>query len=442
MAGEFQNLGVGLKTIYRPQDLKAILNEDLMFRPWLKKGAPTGASVKEGEVKFNMYLDPPQNVGQSADGGTWAPPKDRTEVQAIIKPSLFTASFQIGLMTQKTANTGKSAFSEGEFRRRTEETMPNLGKFIETTYIAGTGNGARAKVESDGVSYFVAAQPIGVKLIRPNMLISVRQGTGTTVRDSVDLIRCNGIDPDNRYIYYNIANETYGTNGEKTLVANDLVYVVVETTQVIAQTLGVGVFANGLRNLIDDGTESQYIHTQDRTTVANAKLKSIVDSSGSRRAINEELLNKNCQKVHDFTGKKVTDLWCGPGVANDYNAFVIPSRMIMLQGTNPAKMGTGYKYEDLVHHAVGVQCQFHVSHDMVPGELFGLTPSTLFLYEGAELDWWTEGGMLKPTPGTASYKASMLCLAYCIENFGCDFPRGNFVIRDLQSKYDGLLAAV
>ena len=68
MAGEFQNLGVALKTVYPSKALEPMLNEEAPFRQKLAKSVPAGAKVSKGDVKFNGVLALPQNVAQILDG--------------------------------------------------------------------------------------------------------------------------------------------------------------------------------------------------------------------------------------------------------------------------------------------------------------------------------------------------------------------------------------
>jgi hypothetical protein len=95
-------------------------------------------------------------------------------------------------------------------------------------------------------------------------------------------------------------------------------------------------------------------------------------------------------------------------------------------------MGTGYQEGSLVHYYPGGMFELQISFDIVARELFLLNRETFFHYLAEDMDWWDEGGMLKPTPNSTSYKASYLAFVKAIENIGCDMPIGNTVVRDLK----------
>lgn len=419
MAGEYQNLGVSIKTIYPNKSLEPMINEEAPFREKLSKSVPAGAKVSEGLVKFNGVLALPQNVAQIVDGDDLMDAGERSEVQFELKPTIFQSTMNIGWLTKKVANTQKAAFNQGETRRRTEETVSNTGKFIESTYVGTTGSGIRAYVESSSASGLVLKAPERVRLIRQGMKISVRNG-GNPVA-TLDGIRVASVNPDTNRI--TLASGTY-TNA----VANDAVYVVSKA----AQTL-TSLFANGLRGLVDDGTNQQYIHGQDRTAVGNEKLKSVVsDNGGTLRNLTEQILIRICHKVRDGCGKRVTDCWTSPGQVEKYIEFVAPDRRRAVEGGNYDK-STGYKSTDeLVHYFPGGKFVLNTSFDLIPRELYLLSWDTWFHYVAQETQWVDEGSMLHLAIGSAGYKARWDAFMASMENIGCDMPCANAVVRDLK----------
>lgn len=424
MAGEIQNITNALKIAYPPKAVEPVLNEELVFRPWLQKSIPAGAKVTDGGlINFGANLGPPQNVGQLVDGGTLPAPKDRTDRQFQLKPTLFAGAIQIGVVTFASANTGKSAFNGGEYRRRTDEMIGNLGKFIESTYVGTAGDGIRGYVDSDGTSTLVMKQPWGVKLFQKNMYISVRQSAGGSVRDSLDLRSITKKDPDTYTLTYSGADQT--------AVANDPVYVVVEATQASLTT----TFANGLRGLIDDGTNSATIHGLTRTDSGNSpELNSVVDENGGTlRNLTEQILLRATMRVREFTEKAPSLLLFGPGQFQKYVEFCAPQRQrAVVTGKSRMNMATGAREEDMVHFYPGGQLNFMLSWDVLPRELYLLTPSTFFHYNALDMQWLDEDSLLKLTPTSSGHKAAYLAYMGSVENIGCDMPRGNAVIRDLK----------
>lgn len=425
MAGEFDQITNALKIAYPSKAIEPMVNEETPFRKALQKSVPSGGRVTEGIVKFGANLNPPQNQGQLVDGGALPTPKNRTEVQFQLTPTIFAGGFQIGWVTKAAGNSSKAAFNGGELRRRTEETLADLGKFIEQTYVATHGTGRRARVESDGTNNFVASLPEGVRLLRENQYFSARTTDGgATVRDGMGYRQISAITQSTRTVTY--TGEAGGANDDRTLVAGDHIHPVVEDDQTITS-----VFANGLRGLVDDATYLATLHGLARATYP--KLNSNVSSNGGTlRNLTEQILVRACHENRARSGKRVTDAWMSEGQAEKYIEFVAPDRRYNINGKGVQGMGTGYQEGSLVHYYPGGQFNLNVSFDVIPREIFLLNWDTFFHYVAQDMDWWDEGNMLKPTPTSGSYKASYLAFLASIENIGCDMPIANTVIRDLR----------
>jgi hypothetical protein len=420
MAGEFQNLGVAIKVVYPSKALEAVINEEAPFRAWLGKNVPAGAKVTEGTVKFNGVLALPQNVAQIVDGDDLQDAAERSEVQFTLNPTIFQGTLNLGWLTKKAANSGKSAWNGGEVRRRTTEVTSNLGKFIESTYVGTTGNGVRAYVESSSSAGIVLLVPEGIDLLRQGMKITVRDGANfATIRTALDGLRIASINPSTRLITLT-GSPTY-TNA----VANDVVLVVSKASFTVTS-----VYANGMRGLIDDGTNSQYIHGVDRTTVGNEKLKSIINTAGTLRDLTEQIMIRICHEVRKNSGKRITDIWTGPGQFEKYIAFVAPDRQRAVSGGTYDK-GTGYK-EELVHYAPGMAAKLNLSFDSIPREMHFLCRDTWFHYLAQAMDWVDDDQMLHMGVGTSGYKASWYAFMAAFENIGCDMPGANAVARMLK----------
>lgn len=428
MAGEFTSITDALKIAYPPKAIEAMVNSEAPLRQQLRKMVPAGARPSEGIVKFGGNLNPPQNQGQLNDGESLPTPTDRTQVQFQLTPTMYVGGLQIGWITRVAADSNKSAFNGGELRRKTQETMEDLGKFIEQTYTGTHGTGRRARVESDGTNTFVAALPEGTVLLRENQRITVRTTDGgATVRDSCDYRLITQINHATRTVTY---SDLAGTGSDdRTLVAGDHVHPVVAA----AQSLVTNPFSNGIRGLIDDGTFLGTIHGLSRTTYP--KLKSNVSGAGGvLRSLTEQILIRACHENRARSGKRVTDVWTSPGQFEKYIEFVAADRRYPATGSEIQGMSTGYR--KLVHVSPEGALTLQLSFDIVPREIFLINWDSFFLYNAKDMDWW-DGDMLKPTPTSGSYKASYLAFMQCIENIGCDLPGSNTVIRDLKDPVCG-----
>src|SRR5687768_11439521 len=120
-----------LKIAYPPKAVETMMQEDLVFRPRLKRSLPPGAKFTDGyEIRLPARLNASQNVSQIADGGNFPIAKDPLDRQFIFKPTIFAADYNIGGLRKYVAASNVASFSAGgENRRQPEEAMSNLGKF-------------------------------------------------------------------------------------------------------------------------------------------------------------------------------------------------------------------------------------------------------------------------------------------------------------------------
>lgn len=432
----FQNLGVALKTVYPSKALEPMLNEEAPFREKLSKSVPAGGRVSEGTVTFNGVLALPQNVAQILDEGDLQTARGRDEVQFTLKPTIFTATMNVGMLTRKAANTDKSAFSGGEVRRRTEETVSNLGKFIESTYVGTAGSGIRGYVSASAAGSLTVRLPESTKLLRVGMKISVRNSADITAARgtsaTTDGVRIKSINTSTRAVICQTEAGVTVTDhtASGAVTADDTILVVSKDglTSEVSTT-----FANGIRGLVDDGTYLTSIHGQNRTTAGNEKLKSFVSSnSGTLRNLTEQLLIRACQSIEEESGKRVTDCWTSPGQLEKYVEFVAPDRRRAVAGGTYDK-STGFKEGELVHYAPGIALRLNRSFDVIPRELFLLNWDTFFHYVSQEMAWVEEGSMLHlAINSSGGRQAKWEAFMASMENIGCDMPCANGVIRDLK----------
>lgn len=433
MAGEVQNITDEQKTLYPPKAVQTMINEQLVFRPKLKSSLPSGARVTEGyTINFGARLFPGQNGGQLQDGGNLPTPKRGSYRTFVFNPTFFAFGFAIGYVAKNVLTSSKSTYTpSGDYQQQMEETMSNMGKFIEQTYVGTAGDGIRAYVSADGVNTITLRNPeAGANLVRENMVISVRVSAGGAVRDSLDNRTVTAYNPDTNVLTYSGADQT--------AVANDPVYVVVEATQTLTAT-----FANGIRGQVDDGTNSQFIHTLDRTTALNVKLKSIVDDGGGTpRNLTEQILMRTALKIVQRSGKTPDAVLWGPGQSLKYAEMIQPQRTYPTTGKNRQPSAVGIQNDDILIFAPGIRLtplvnsEGQVSFDVIPREAYILTWDTFFMYSAVDAQWMDEQTLLHLAPNTTGgFKAGYLAYCASVENFGTDFPLANAVIRDLKDNF-------
>jgi hypothetical protein len=419
-----------LKIAYPKKAVETMIQEDLVFRPRLKRGLPPGARISDGyEIHFGARLNPAQNVGMIADGGEFPTPKDAIDRQFIFYPRIFAADYTIGGMTRYAVNSDVAGFNGGEMQRRPEEAMGNLGKFIESTYVGTAGDGIRGYVESDGSNTFVVAQPHGTRLIAENQYLTVRIAAGSTVRDSLDLRTADAISHATRTVTYSGADQT--------AVAADPIYIT-PTLALSGATLAAS--ANGLRGQVDDGTNALTIHGLTRSAAGNAKLSSLrLANGGERRNLTESLLLAAAHETARRSSKKPSTLLMGEGQCEKYIEHVAPQKRFPAVGrTRPGK-STGYTIEELSFVSPYGAMDFMLSFDCLPGEIYGLSWDAMFFYSKLDSQWLSgvEAQNLMLMPGTNAFKFAWSAYLVSIENWGTDYPLAHFVISDLKDRLLG-----
>lgn len=426
-----------LKTYYPPKAVETFIQEKKVFRPRLSRDLPPGARLSDGyDIQFGARLAPAQNVAQIADGGNFPNPKDAIDRKFVFKPTIFAGDYMIGGLTRIVANSNVAAFNGGEMRRRPEETMGNLGKLIESTYVGTDGTGIRGYVEDDPVAnQIIVKRPHGLRLLPKNVSITVRQSAGGAVRDNMSLRTITERDIANRILTY--------SDDDRDVVADDPIYIVSELG--LAGATLAAIHANGIRGQIDDGTVAQFIHTLDRTAAGNSELKSVVLSGGTeRRNLTEQLLIAANHEVGGRSEKRPSTLLMGEGQVEKYVEFVAPQRRWPVQGRGRQGKTTGYKLDELVHSAPDLDMDFMVSYDCLPGEVYGISWDTFFLYSAVDAQWLSghelQNLLLLPaTSGATSGAHRFAWGAYIVsvENWGTDFPLAHFKITDLKDRLLG-----
>ncbi len=436
MPGLITDVPDQLKIKYPPKAVETMIQEDLVFRPRLKRSLPPGSKITTGyEIRIPAKLNSSQNQAQIADGGNFPIPKDPTARQFIFKPTIFAADYQVGGLLRYVANNPETHTGGGAMNERPEETMSNLGKFIESTYVGTDGTGIRSYVEADAAANQIKLKnPWGTRLLAENMYISERIAAGSTVRDSIDLRSISILDHDTRLLTYSGADQTP--------VADDPIYVVPESS--LAGATLAAIHANGLRGQVDDGTNSQFLHTLDRTAAGNGKLKSLVSQAGGeRRNIGESLLIGLTHDAARRSKKRASTLIMGEGQVEKYIEHLAPQKRFVSTGgaRNTGGTKTGYLLNELSFVSPSGQMDFMLSFDCLPGEIYGVAWDALFFYSALDAQWLSGHDMqsLLLLPGTngATHRFAFGAFLISIENWGTDFPLAHFVIRDLKDRLLG-----
>lgn len=421
--GAFADLAASIKETYVPGVVEPLLNNELVFRPWLKSAAGLNHELG-GYATFIANLGGDQALGQAADNSALPPTVDRTDLRLQLKPSAFYGALQLGILTMNAVDSDTNSWNRGELKRQMNDRLEQMGKFMESTYTGTHGTGRRARVEAEvGTNTFTAALPEGTMLLRKGMLVSGRSTDAGSVSGSFDNQRITAINPDTRLV-------TYGGT-DRTTTAGDHIHVVTEASQ----TLTGGVFANGLRGLVDDATYLDTVHGKSRATYPDIKSQRF-SNGGVLRNLSEQILLQACMTTRARSGKNITDIWMSPGQALKWVEFLAPDqRRPVTSGTGNKEMG--FKEGDLRLTAPGIGADVHISYDIVPREVYLLNRDTFFIYNAKDTGPLTDQ-LLHLSPASASFKASMIGYLCAVENIGINGRfDANAVISDLSDPLIG-----
>jgi hypothetical protein len=424
-AGEFENLGNELKTLYPTGTFDPIYRTEAPYRAKLKKNNDYGMS--EGSVKFPLHTDGMWSVGIIADNEAFPTPKNPTTVLASLTPELFATSFQIGLKSKVAAKSKKSTFHEqGILGDRIETVAKELASYINKVY-CGSVKGRIAVVESDGANNFVAAKPLGVELLQEGMVMEGYDAlTAGGVRDSFSAHKITSIDYDTRTVSYVKASD--GTADDRVLWPGDHIFI----SGTYSRT------PNSMPAIVDDdSTGLLTIFGITRSTTPKAK-GNVLTKGGVLRNLNEQLMLDACDKPRRRTGKKVTRVLGNSGQWRKYIEFVAADRRYAGLSSGTPKFVLGGDEDSAQLVAPGVNATLEVDYDAPPRSLYFLAWDTFFLYEAMGIDWIdADSDLLKLVPTDGGHKSAFLAYMGSVENQGCTCPLASTHLGDLKDPICG-----
>ena len=414
--GAIQDISSELKYVYPTGTFEEPVNKVAKFRRDLQK---VELMLSEGNTgRFPLGIASAWNVGIIPDMGTFPAPIDPTRIQGEVSPELFVGSFQIGLKTKVQAKSTKSTFNAGGILAdRVENTVSELGKYMNRAYIGSTGL-KMAVVESNvTTNTILLAKPLGAELLNKNMRVDFY--VTTTPRTAVGLALTS----------VNRATRTivYGGSNDGAIAAGDFVYV--------AGTYGRTVWT--LPQIVGDAADCATIYTTGvRGTYPELNAFVFRGSSGLRD-LTEQLILEAIDAPMRETGKKITKCISNSGQARKFVEFVQADRRYAgPQGSAP-KYTLGYADDSLQIVAPGVNAALEVDVDCSPRVMYFLAMDTFGRFEAMPLDWIDEDTLLRLVPGSGTFKAGFLAYVGCIENVINTMPRANSRLEDLNDPICG-----
>lgn len=413
--GAFQDVSAELKQVYPTGTFEEPVNKNAKFRRDLQK---VDLMVAEGLGYFPLGIASAWNVGTIADMGTFPAPIDPTRIQGKVTPELFVGSFQIGLKTRKAAKSSKGTFNAGGLMAdRVENTVAELGKFINRVQVGST-NHIFATVESNsGSSTIVLAKPLGAELFNRNMRVDFYDGA--TPRTAV-ATKLTSVNRATRTIIYDASNDG-------AIAAGDHVYP--------QNTYGREAWT--LPQIVGDATDASTIYTTG-VRATYPELNAFVERSTSGlRDIDEQLILNTIDLPTRETGKKINKALSNTGQARKFVEMIQAERRYAGPQGGAPRYTVGYDEDSLQILAPGVNLKLEVDVDCSPRRMYFLAMDTFGRYESMPIDWIDEDTLLRLVPGSGTFKAGFLAYVGCIENVINTMPRANARLEDLNDPICG-----
>lgn len=411
-------LANSLKIGYSEEFMEAQTN----FKAPLLKKIETVKKISQNGKSFDweFAFNTPQVLGSPGEGSAVPAKRARVSVAGSVVVGRFTGGFDISDVVD-AVGTEKGSFNGAAVKRAAREAIEDVTKHQNRIYAGTHGTGRLAQVQdtTDTLTTFVGKLPLGVLLLRKNMLLQFYSldAAGSQRGSGSQLV--TKIVPSTRTVTLDTAI---------TLTADDHVY--------ISGDYGSARMPNGLRGIVDDGTNLTSLHGVSRNTYE--EMKSVVlGASGVKRDLTEDLLIDLAHGVRQKSGQQIDLLVMNWGQIAKYLKFVRADRRFNVSGKGVIAGDTGYK--DLpTFYLPGGNVEILASEDVAPREVYGLTTSQLRRLQSKKLGWYepNPGQMFQQSiaTGGAGYAFAKEANLLALENLATYMPGAHGRIEDLNDK--------
>lgn len=411
-------LGTSLKIGYSPEYMEAQtnFNAPLLKKFETLKKLPQNGKSFDWEFPFNT----PQVLGSPGDGGAVPTKRARVSVAGTVNVGTFSGGFDITAIAE-AVGTESGSFNGTTIKRASREAIDDVTKHQNRIYAGTHGTGRLAQVEAttDTLTTFVGKLPLGVLLLRKNMSIQIYNSD-----DAIGTERGTGPFTISKIV---ASTRTVTIPTAITVTADDHVYLAGDYTS--------AKIPNGLRGLVDDGTNLTTLHGVSRATYE--EMKSVVlSNSGTKRDLTEDLLVDLAHGVRQKSGRSINLLTMNWGQLAKYLKFVRADRRFNVNGSGVIKGDTGYK--DLpTFYLAGSNVEILPSEDVAPREIYGLDTTQIRRIVARKLDWYEPNGSMFQqtiTTGGGGYSFSKEANLLALENLATYMPGAHGRIEDLNDK--------
>jgi hypothetical protein len=416
-AGAFEDITTELKNAYPPGTFEEPVNKMSKYRRDIQR---VDLVMNEGIAKFPLGIASSWNVGMIPDIGEFPTPEDPVRVQGEVTPELFVGSFSIGVKTKVAAKSKKGTFNQGGIMAdRVENTVAELGKYINKVYAGSQGNGGTpygggvmATVETNltPANTLVLNKPLGAELLNKNMRIDAK-APGGALR-ALQSQKITVLTRDTRTIVYDGADDP-------TVAAGDEIY--------IENTSGRSIWT--LSMIVGDASDSAEIFAQSRATYP--ELNAFVEDAGGND-LTEQLILNTIDLPFRETGKRISKALTNTGQARKYVEFIQAERRYPGPTGSAPRYTVGYDEDSLQIIAPGINVKLEVDTDVEPRRIYFLCWEVFGRYTSMDVDWIDDDALLKMIPTNGGHRAGFLAYVGCVENQINTMPRASARLENLQ----------
>lgn len=421
------NSGDSSKRVYQAikKIIRQVENDEITFLKMCNEFEDVPAEGEAGGVRFPIFVSPEKNISGSNFGGTEVRAVDqRTELQGAVAPVEVTANFDIADMLTKTGNAA-GAFMPELVRTTTTQTQ-QLAKMIQRFACSSHGTGRLGVVQDATVAVVTFTLSVDSTSCYGDSNLMVNDYVDIYNLDSGGAAQYSNV----KILSINHATRLVTTNTSMTLTAGWSIYR--------ADMYGLAI--NGLRNLVDDGTNALTIHGLTRSANPTA-LNSVVTSIYS--GVNPADLTQ--QPIDDATdlclsyGAKIDTLLGSPGVIGAFNRINITLRQANVQnGAGPFKQQVGRKGDGSYEYR-GQMAQAIIDVNMLPRDLIGFEKGVFRQYIASAIEWMSKDGSMyqRGTASSGQSKTSWTGVAVWQGNWGIQRPNNVFKITGIKDTFHG-----
>jgi hypothetical protein len=415
-------VGTLLKTVYGPAIVEQQNNAPMAYKMFKR----STKQFRGSSYQFPARMGSPQSFGMRPIRTALPTPLSSLDVTTEVRHKAFYATGDLTGIDIEKGKDNVGAFVNVQTDRMDALTRAALKDLNFQFYLGG-----------DGVYATVTALPTDTTEVSVDTFKYLRVGRRIDVWDDSAGQILTAATTDNRAITaisYKVAAPaaTAAPNVKFSVARNGGTAVgdrLIPETGLLATATGAGIFFNGLKSIVDDGSQFNVFQAINRTTYPGWKAK-VLSNSGSARPLTLQLMQLADDIPSIMSGETVDLILGSPNARNLYQALLVSQKRFM----NTNKLDGGY--ETLEFNGK----KFVVDIDCQDDRLYFLNQASIEHFGLMDLKFDESDGAVLKHGGLASGDVYYFFLkAYA--NFGTSRCNSNAVVTDLEIDSNYLLAA-